>query len=389
MLDMSEREHVKILFLCDGLGGGGKEHRLVQLIKGLNDSRYGELYLIMTRNYVAYREVEKYNIKITYINRFQWNFIFKYLNFINQLQPDIIQIWSEAPLFYFNIIRPLIIYKCPVSFSSAADCNFHLKPFVKRIFYLFSYRWLHSIVGNSMAGLNNYRVPKSKQYCIYNGFDSSRLNKDLNRDIRKELNIRKKYVVAMIARFTEAKDWKMFVDAACLILKKRDDVFFLAVGDGETRMDIEQYLQGDFKDRFLFLGRRNDIESILRGTDVSTLCSNPQEHAEGVSNSIVESCAFGVPVIATRGGGTSEILKNGENGYIIEPHSTDELSLKINFLLDNDTIRYEMGIKAKSVYESKFSLSKATIQYMQLFETMLTPLTVKTCQKKNKVHVVF
>ncbi len=364
---MIENSHAKILFICDGLGGGGKERRLVQLIKGLNDFHYGELYLLLTRNVVKYKEVEKYNVKITYISRFCWNFVYKYLKFINHIQPEFIQIWSEVPLFYFNPILPFVSKDCSVSLSSAADCNFQFKPILKRIFYSFSYRWLDAVIGNSKAGLNNYRVPISKQYCIYNGFDASRLNKDLDRDIRKELGIKSKYVVSMIARFTKAKDWKLFVDAACLVLEKRDDVMFLAVGDGETKLKIERITPIKHRSRILFLGRRNDIESILRGTDISILCTNPEEHAEGVSNSILESFAFGVPVVATYGGGTSEIIEESQSGYIIEPHSKKELSKKINFLLDFKSVRNDMGIKAKEIYKEKFTLEKATMQYIHFF----------------------
>ncbi len=360
----------KILFIYDGLGGGGKERRFVQLVKGLNDMQYGQLYLLMTRDVLAYKEIEQYNIKITYIQRSCWNFAYKYLKFINSLNPNIIQIWSDIPLFYYNIIRSFIRHASSVSLSTAADCNFDYRPLSRKILYLISYRWLDTIVGNSMAGLEKYRVPMAKQYCIYNGFDSSRLLKDIHKNIRVELKINTKFVVSMVARFTSAKDWNLFVGAACLVLSKRDDVTFLAVGDGETRTGIKKIIPVDLKERILFLGRRNDIESIFRETNVSLLCTNPEEHAEGVSNSILESCAFGVPVIATRGGGTSEILEDGQNGYIIEPHNKDELSQKINFLLDSHSVRVEMGVKAKKIYEEKFTLEKATRKYIQLFEKM-------------------
>lgn len=362
---------MRILFICDGLGGGGKERRFVQLVKGLNDNGYGELHLLMIRDELAYRELESYDIKTTYLLRSQSGFFRKFCRYIYALKPDLVQTWEFVPMFYFSMISPFLPFKCSYSLSTAADCNFHLWPYYKQVIHRWSCLLADTVVGNSLAGLENYRVPVSKRHCIYNGFDMARLQRDLDKDIRKELNIKTKYVVSMVASFSPWKEWSMYVHSAFKLLKKRNDVTFLAVGEGSSRRDVEKLVPAEYKNQILFLGRRADIEIIFRGTDISVLCTNPEMHSEGVSNSILESCAFGIPVIATRGGGTAEIIQDGKCGFIIEPHDIEELSDRIDYLLNNLELRRNMGKESREMVTSKFSLDRATRQYIELFDNAI------------------
>ena len=81
--------------------------------------------------------------------------------------------------------------------------------------------------------------------------------------------------------------------------------------------------------KIIFLGKRSNVESIINIFDVGILLTNSKVHGEGISNSIMEYMALGKPVIATRGGGTNEVVIEGENGYLIDPFNEDQLIEKI------------------------------------------------------------
>jgi glycosyltransferase involved in cell wall biosynthesis len=76
-----------------------------------------------------------------------------------------------------------------------------------------------------------------KSACLHNGFDFSRIQ-DIaeKKKIRKLFDIRTKYVVGMVASFSNKKDYKTFVDAAHILLEKRRDITFMLIGDGDFLM---------------------------------------------------------------------------------------------------------------------------------------------------------
>ena len=161
--------------------------------------------------------------------------------------------------------------------------------------------------------------------------------------IREKFNIHSDKIVGMVARFHKRKDYHSFIAAAVDILKERSDVTFVTVGDGETLDVCKSAVPDAYKDNIRFLGRQEDIESIVNVFDVGVLVSR----GEGISNSIMEYMALGKPVIASRHGGNHEIIEDGKSGFIVELGNHKELSEKINALLDNNIARESMGLEAK------------------------------------------
>ena len=97
------------------------------------------------------------------------------------------------------------------------------------------------------------------------------------------------------------------------------------------------------------------------------LMTNPDLHGEGISNAIMEFMALGKPVVAIDGGGTAEIVKHNQTGFIVKPGSSKELYEKIIFLLDNQQIAIEMGKVGRRVIEDEFGLEKMTDSFVSLY----------------------
>ena len=136
------------------------------------------------------------------------------------------------------------------------------------------------VVANSRAGLAAYGIPERKGLCIYNGFSLERLSnlKDKT-ELRGILGIATPHVVGMVANFTPRKDYESFVEMACRICRRRDDVTFLAIGSGETLGRIRESIPTEHSQRILLLGRRNDVESIANLFTVGILTTNSRLHA--------------------------------------------------------------------------------------------------------------
>ena len=361
---------MRILFMFDGLGRGGRERRFVQLVKGLNEAGYNDLYLINTRDIIEYSEILDYDIHVEYMDRHNKGFYFSLIKRINDIKPDVIQPWIDVNAAHLDIVY-WFLKKKPVYISSfIADCNYFKHSLWSKIAMRISYWLSRYVISNSEAGLDSYGVKGKKRVCIHNGFDFGRLKGIGQTNIKRDLGIQTKFVVSMIARMQNNKDFSMYIRAAKKILAIRDDITFLAVGGGPMESVWKKEVPKDLASRIIFTGRRNDIDEILHLTNVSVLCSNPDTHGEGISNSILESMASGVPVIATIGGGTAEIVDDEVTGYLLMPKDVDGLSEKITHLLDEEILRDKMGKASRDKILKYYSLEKMTEQYIKLYKTL-------------------
>ena len=123
---------MRILFMFDGLGCGGRERRFVQLIKGLNKNEYNDLYLINTRNIIEYEDILSYNIHIEFIDRHKNGFYHSFIKRVNEIKPDIVQPWTDvnalhldiAYFFLFNNSNNCLpVLKCGMLRSSTLTCS--------------------------------------------------------------------------------------------------------------------------------------------------------------------------------------------------------------------------------------------------------------------------
>jgi len=361
---------MRIVIINDMLWGGGRERRIVQLISGLNNSGFNDVHLILLDDRIDYNQVYDLNVKIIKIIRYSNKDIsvFKKLYvLLKEIKPDVVNPWSFMSTFYASPLCKILKINCISSFI--VDCNnpriFSLNFFAKHIGFLLCKK----IVSNSAAGHLNYKTPEKKQIVIYNGFDLKRKeNLKAKNLILKEFEITEsKRIVSMAARFDKQKDFATFIKSCQILRKSRNDFFVFCIGQGELLEEAKNSLNQNDKEYIKFTGFRNDIESLICASDVGVLCTNPNYHKEGISNSILEFMAFSKPVIATIGGGTSEIIENKINGFLIQPFDVDNLAEKINILLSDNDLYSNMAIHAQDTVAKKFSLEKMTDEFIKLY----------------------
>ena len=87
-------------------------------------------------------------------------------------------------------------------------------------------------------------------------------------EIKNKLDIQNKKVIGMVASFTKKKDWRSFIESAKIILSKRDDVVFLAVGDGYLLKEMKLFAGEEMKGKIIFLSKYHPVEEIINVSDV-------------------------------------------------------------------------------------------------------------------------
>ena len=361
---------MKVLLLTDNLGGGGKQRRLVELVKGFQ--KYGdiELYMVIFSDIVHFTEIYDLNVNVTIIKRIPKRnpFVFyRLLKLCRKINPDLIHSWGTMSTIF--AIPSSVLLKIKLINGNIVDAPDDLHFFDKRLFRArLTFPFSTVIAGNSIAGLNAYGVPEHKRVCIYNGFDTKRIsNLENELVIRKKLGINTDKVVGMVGSFLGNKDYDTYVKVAFMIFEKRNDVTFVAVGDGPELIKYKNLIPKKYHSRFIFTGLQRDVESIINVFNVGVLST----YTEGVSNAILEYMALSKPTVVTIGGGTVETIENDKTGFLIPPKNPDVMVEKILYLLDNTYEAKCMGLYGRKRLEGTFSLKKMTEAFYQLYSNLL------------------
>ncbi|MEL6589321.1 MAG: glycosyltransferase [Bacteroidota bacterium] len=371
---------MKIVMLNDALVRGGKERRLIELLKGLKEYPDVSVEMIIFSTKIDYPEIHEICPQLHILERKPKKdprVFLRLSKLIKRLQPDILHSWGSMPSVYalptvWGQGIPLI--NAMITNAQPDMPWWHVDYRRGKMSFPFS----SLVIGNSNAGLEAYDAPKDRSACVYNGFDFRRIESLVEPDeIRAQYQIKTPRVVAMIGAFAARKDYPTYLKAAIQIARQREDVSFMAIGGGSLLPECQALVPEDLQDRILFPGMVKNVESIINIIDVGVLASNSRVHGEGISNAILEYMALSKPVVATRGGGTPEIVVDGQTGFMVPPFDPDAMAQKINWLLDLPEEAVEMGKRARKRVEADFNLENMAERYYQIYRSILGHNTVE------------
>ena len=134
------------------------------------------------------------------------------------------------------------------------------------------------------------------------------------------------------ADFSDRKNHSMLLKAFKITAQKHNDIKLLLPGPIESAQQIQQLAaELGIKDKIDFLGYRRDIEQLVGMSNIS-LSSSKQE---GLPVNLIEAMALGNPIVATNVRGNNDLVKDGENGYLIELNDYEKMAEKMILLIEN------------------------------------------------------
>lgn len=371
---------IKILFMTGTYAVGGKERQLTELIASLPEEEF-EIHLFVKKIEGYYFDKIRHKVASVYSlekNRFSIFDFFSVRKYIHQVKPDIIHSWATLTSHYAAISKYLSMQHHVIVNGAIRDAPLDLPPLFRIEAYL--YRFYKVVISNSFAGLVSYGQQNiENRYIIPNGYDLSRVPQLSQQNSRLllgwDMDV---FVVTMVACLASRKDHKTFIRAARRCLDIYDDIIFVIVGDGDQRSSLtemsDRIVSNRSRSAINFLGERSDVETLLIASDLSVLLS-AKWHGEGIPNVVMESMACGTPVIASDNGGTSEIVRDGFNGYLIPCGDDEELADKIMFLKNNQDIMKVLGMNARGTIASEFTIEKMVVSYVNIYHSLLSAPT--------------
>jgi sugar transferase (PEP-CTERM/EpsH1 system associated) len=207
---------------------------------------------------------------------------------------------------------------------------------------------------------------------ICNGVDTTRFSPAPDSGSRP----REPLVVGTVGRLQAVKNQALLVEAFGRLLARRPELAsrlrLVLGGDGPERSRLEAAIAAaGLGSQVVITGWRDDVPALLREFHVFVLPSLN----EGISNTILEAMATGLPVVATDVGGNGELVEDGVTGFLVPSGDADALAGRLAAYADDPELLRAHGLAARRRAESEFSIRRMLERYENLYRRRLPPVT--------------
>jgi glycosyltransferase involved in cell wall biosynthesis len=339
----------RVLIVCDGLDNGGAERQMALLARKLPEDYAVRVFSLRDGPYAEVLRASGIDLSV---HRRLWRRdvtpAFRLWGEVLRWRPDVVHSWgwmsSAAAMVACKALRiPLVDGTIRTGFPSPQWARVN--------------RFLHAhadaVIANSEAGLTAHRLDRPGTFVVHNGFEEDRVPEGcggaaLTGDGPAE--------VVMAARMAPEKDFDTLLDAAGAMRDRGRHVRFTLMGGGPERERLaarsHELADAGFV-RFADVGL--EVMPVLAAADVGVLLTDPRHAAEGLSNSIIEYMACGLPVVCTGSGGNREIVAEGRTGLLVAPRDPAAVADALCRLLDEPRTARHFGEAGKERIRAEFS----------------------------------
>lgn len=365
------------------LGVGGLENGLVNLINHMPVERYRHAIICLKGYSAFHKRLNRSDIEIISLNKREGKDLSIYGKLYREfkrLEPDIVHTRNLTAI-EAQLVAAIAGVKGRVHGEHGRDIfdlegknkKYNLlrktiRPFIHHFTAVSKdlENWLINTVGAS----------REKVHQIYNGVEHHRFHADNNIPINlfpSGFFDHQPFVIGSVGRMAAVKDFPTLV-RAFVSLQKNNKQFnkrplrLVMIGDGVAKAECEVLLREAGVQQLAWLpGERNDVPELMRGMDLFVLPSL----AEGISNTILEAMATGLPVVATQVGGNAELVQEGDTGLLVPPGDVDTMARAINKYCQNTEMVRQHGQRARGVIEQNFSMAAMTQGYLDVYDQVL------------------
>jgi len=372
--DTDSGARLRIMHVIDRFDIGGTEKVMVQLIQKL-DPKVFEQSICAVRG--ASERARAWDPKLQILDcgaegsSFQFNVLRLYRH-IRKVRPTIVHSRNWGGI---EAILAARLARVPVIIHSEHGYQLEMQhglPKRQRRLRHFCYKYATAVVAVSDE-LREYHEEQAE--CengtievLYNGVDASSFKPrpEVRSQVRRELNIPEDgLVIGFVGRMVALKDVPTLLKAVEILAPETPSIHVLLVGSGPEQAHLQEQVNASPKlaNRVTFAGATDKVADLLSAMDVFVLPSL----LEGMSNTLLEALATGLPVLATRVGGNCEVVEDGVSGYLFNPQNAGELSIRLRSLLHDQDRRQRFGRAARERATTRFSLDGMLQRYSDFY----------------------
>lgn len=178
------------------------------------------------------------------------------------------------------------------------------------------------------------------------------------------LRTEKEHLFVTAGRLEPVKDQTMMIDSFAAFHKNHPEYRLVIYGEGPMHGALQEQINGlGLQDTVVLAGRTNDLWNKIASAEAFLLTSE----YEGMSNALIEAMCLGLPVISTKVAGATDLIQDGEKGFLIDVKDSKALSDRMSRLADTPDLREQMGRNASKVYEQvrQDKICKQWIEYLK------------------------
>jgi len=369
-------EKIRVLKFLNFFAIGGTERQFVNLVKRLDPSRFDVQIGCFQKFGPFLADIEACGRPVTAFqisSMRSCETVRRQLQFARYLRQSRIQVLHTYG-WWANVfgLPAAKLARVPVTIASIRDMGAHLSSAQCRVQRAVC-RLADCVLVNSDSvrdWLLMQRYSAKKIRVIRNGIEEP------HPDQAKPLvSVREEYgvpaespLIATVCRLNHVKAVNDLLDAAALVVREHPAVRFLIIGDGPERQALmDQANRSSIANHVIFTGFRSDTAQILPQLTMSVLSSL----TEGLSNTLLESMGAGVPVVATRVGGNTEIVAEGITGLLVPPRDPVSLKEAICRLLADPILAARMGQAGRQRTLRQFSVENTVRETETLYMNLL------------------
>lgn len=373
---MKDTNHIKILHIVQS--AGGVERYLQMLLDVIDKDKYKNIVICSSdydKEYFEKHKIEYYEMNMKRsINISDFATAIKVRKLIKKISPDVIYCHSSKGGAIGRLANIGLNYKCiynPHGWAFNMNCSKmarNLYIIIEKILACFCDSIICISEAEEKSALNNKISSEEKLVMIKNGIDTKKY-KPKNKISREALNIPKDaYVIGTVARLSKQKAPDIFIRMAEKVKEKIPNAFFIMVGDGEEREEIEAFIKNsNLKDSVIITGWIEDPFSYMKIFDVGVLVSR----WEGFGLVLAEYMLAKIPIVATSVDAIPYIIDNERNGLLVKVDDISETTKAILRLHEDKDLCNHMVDNALKEVKEKYDVRRVAVEHEELIEKIL------------------
>lgn len=369
----------RILFVLPQLKQGGAERVVLNLIKGIDRTRFMPcIAWFHGETLYPFSELEDtFLFPLNKRNGFDFKAMSAIYNIIRRENIKLVNPHHFMPLFYaFPACK---LSKAKIVYTEHSIWEAAQTPGMWRRISKLLLTKTDAVVGVSpeIAAFikNKYGLAEQRVHAISNGIDTQIFVPQKGDNFfRKTIGLEEDHIaIGMTGNFRRVKNHALLIRSFSLISPQFPHVRLVLVGQGfsgdteNTEKDIHALIRRHgLEERVLFLGYRDDVHRVLQCLDIFCLTS----FREGLPLSLIEAMACGLPVVGTDVEGIRIVIDPGRNGFLIDPSDSAGLANALMSLVSDRRLRERMGKEARKDAVRYYSLTRFSGHYNQLFASL-------------------